>query len=694
MDITSREKSIIKLIIKTSGKHTPSSIADYLKVSVRTVHRDLNSIEKMLESFGLRLVRNPDKGLMINGKNEQIFRLIQYLEDIKPVDETPQEKMLQLLLALLEEESYKIHSLSNHLGVSVATISGYLDQLTEWLGDYGVVITRKRGVGVELIGSESNKRKALAGYILQYFYEELIEHLFQLEQGQFSQKMILYYFQTDYLLAIDRIVNSIFHHLHPRLADSDYIRFMINICITMQRTKDGFLLEEEVVYNENTNEYNLITTISKYIEGICSVSFTKNDLSYLAVILKGSKLQAVDAAPYDSIVLSQKIKNFIQDVSNQINVDLTKDFSLNQGLLAHMEPSLFRMKHQMESYNPLTEDIKRKYPLLFIAVKNSVQKEFNEIEHFPDDEIAFIALHFGSALLMREEDISVNALIVCPTGIGTSKMLASRIKKEIAEIDAVEICSIKEIQRHENLRSFDIIISTVSLPFIGIDYVLVSPLLTDENIQAIKAYITNNIEKITKKKHYIKPKPQSNALTSHKLGLPEILDDLADVKQSIQSVIRHFHVLRFDLENHRQVIEEMVKKAEEDQLLSDTNDIIEALMERERKGGLGIPNTGMGLFHCRHEKVNELIFQISHVNKPILIKGMDGKNMYMKNLLLMLAPEALSVRQQEIVSLISTSLIENNDSIMIFSSADENMIRQKLETVFLDYLYTHVIRND
>ena len=66
--------------------------------------------------------------------------------------------------------------------------------------------------------------------------------------------------------------------------------------------------------------------------------------------------------------------------------------------------------------------------------------------------------------------------------------------------------------------------------------------------------------------------------------------------------------------------------------------------------------------------------------------------MYIKNLLLMLAPEELSVREQEIVSLISTSLIESNEAIMIFSSSNEEMIRTKLEAIFLDYLHNNLIK--
>lgn len=100
----------------------------------------------------------------------------------------------------------------------------------------------------------------------------------------------------------------------------------------------------------------------------------------------------------------------------------------------------------------------------------------------------------------------------------------------------------------------------------------------------------------------------------------------------------------------------------------------------------------MGLFHTRHKNVKELIFQVAHLEEYRLVKGMDGNDVHMKNLLLMLAPEELSVKQQEIVSLISSSLIESNESIMIFSSSDEEMISRKLEAIFLDYLYTNLIK--
>jgi mannitol operon transcriptional antiterminator len=696
MFITSREKAIIELIIKTSGKHTAFSIATFLNVSVRTIQRDLKSVEKILQHFDLHLARNTNEGVLIEGKNEQIFRLIQHLIGSHPIDQTPQERKLLLLLALLQEgNSFKIQVLATELGVSITTLTAYLDELTGWLRNFNLELSRKRGVGVELNGIEENKRKALASYFLLYFNEELIESLFLLEKGKCSQDKILHFFRPDYVLETDRLVNDTINSRHSRLADSDYIGLIVHICITMQRTEAWFLLEDEASYlNEQTEEYHLITKICKRLENIFSTRFSKGDISYLATILKGSKHQKADAVPYDSVVLGQMIKNVIQHVSSQLHIDLTKDFSLFQGLLAHMEPSLFRIKQQMGLFNPLTEEIKRKYPVLFMAVKNSVEKEFKEIDHFPDDEIAFIVLHFGSTLVMREEEMSINALVVCPTGIGTSKMLASRIKKEIIEFDSVEIKSIKDIQQQENLHHFDVIISTVRLPFIDIEYILVTPLLNAEDITAIKSFLQKNIEKLTKNKKYRKSSaPEASPAGKAQHSLKDLLQELKDVQQSIEAIILHFRVFRMPhIRGYEQTMEEMLKKAEQENLISDAADVMETLKDRERKGGLGIPETGMGLFHCRNQNVHQLMFQISHLDEPCLVNGMDGNEMYMKSLLLMLAPEELSPREQEIISLLSTSLIETNEAIMTFSSSNEEMIRSKLESIFLDYLHTNLIK--
>ncbi|PWW20019.1 mannitol operon transcriptional antiterminator [Cytobacillus oceanisediminis] len=694
MYITSREKAIIELIIKTSGKHTALSIASTLNVSARTIQRDLKTVEKIIREFDLKLMRNTDQGLVIEGKNEQVYRLIQHLISIDPIDQPPQERKLRLLLAILEEELYKTQVLAGHLGISTATLAAYLDELAVWLGNFQLQLTRKRGVGVALEGTEANKRRALVHYFLQYFNEELIEKLFLLEKGDLPEERMLHYFVPKYLLEVSSLANAAFNRAHAHFADSGHLEIILHIYITLQRIESQYFISRDVSLPEKeiAVEYDVMRQITNELEQKFGIAFSEKDIRYLALNLKGTKLRGAEAVPYDSIVLAQMIKNVIKSVSDQLHVDFTRDFSLFQGLLAHMEPALFRMKQKLDSFNPLKEEIMRKYPILFMAVKNSVEEQFKEIDHFPDDEIAFMVLHFGSALVMQEENLLIKALVICPTGIGTSKMLMSRIKKEITEIDEIDIKSIKEITEDANLEAYDIILSTVRLPIINAEYILVNPLLSEENILTIKNFLQNNIENLTKDKQYQKMEHDYVTTPDNKknMALTDMLQEVKDIQQSIGAIIHNFRFYQMDKRtSQEQILKNMVMKAAEENLLINPAAVLETLREREKKGGLGIPETNIALFHARNKYVRQLIFQIAHLPDPCPVKGMDGNDVVMKNLLLMLAPAELSRREQEILSLISTSIIETDEAIMVFSSANEEMICKKLETIFVEYLQSN-----
>ncbi|WP_231687066.1 BglG family transcription antiterminator [Bacillus sp. JCM 19034] len=428
-----------------------------------------------------------------------------------------------------------------------------------------------------------------------------------------------------------------------------------------------FFIEEKLPNeDEHTSEFQLMKNICNELEKQFSIHLKYQDIAFLTVILRSSKVQAADSIDYDTVLLGKNIKKVIADVSSRLQVHLTDDFSLYQGLLAHMGPSIYRLKQKLDLFNPLTAEIKRKYPVLFIAVKKSLEEVFEDIL-FPEDEIAFIVLHFGSSLLKNEEKVKMNAVVVCPTGIGASKMVASRLKKELSEINDVEIMSIKDFQT-ANLTEYDLVISTVRLPFAEVDYILVSPLLSDKDIGFIRGYLDKHLEQISQKKEYLNNVQNRNEKATNKHNvLKNMLTEIKDVQLSMESILTNFKVYRKQgSSNCWDVLGEMINDAKKDGLVTDTKKVIEQLERREKQGGFGIPNTNMGLYHCREDHVLELIFQVAHLDRPSVIKGMDGQPMQVKSVLLMLAPEIMSKRKKEILSLISSSLVESDIAMMVF----------------------------
>ncbi|ALC83730.1 MULTISPECIES: BglG family transcription antiterminator [Bacillus] len=692
MFITTREKAIIEYMIRTSGLHTAQSISHFLNVSVRTVNRDLKTIEHLLNRFNLKLQRVSGQGLEIVGSNENIFRMMQELAKVKPTDLPAEERKLLILIRLFhEKEAVKVLTLANELNTSITTIGTDLDDLTEWLSGFGIKVLRKRGVGVVFDGREIAKRKALGNYLLMFYNQELFEKLFLLSKRDIASEksVILHFLKLEYLKAIDDILSSKtkMNNSFMKLADSDYIGLLIAICISIQRNALGFRIEEGVF--ENGSKQTAESRLLKEINVDLDEKLSDEDIDFLTVILKGSKLREAEAFYYDSVIIGRAVRKMIQDVSFQLNIDMTADFSLFQGLLAHMEPAIYRISQNMGLYNPLTADIKKSYPVLFMAVSNSLEKAFEEI-NFPDDEIAYLVLHFGSSLELRKEEMAIKALIVCPTGIGTSKMLASRVKKEVSEISSVEIASIKEL-RSFALKNFDVIISTVRLPFD--DYVLVNPLLSDEDSKSIRTYLKKNIKKMIDKKEYSHTEEQETFRSSgEQRPLLSTIEEIESTLLSMKSILSNFELYPVENEgDYQSCIRDMVERCKEKGFVKNVQDVLDQLLEREEQGGLGIPGTSMALYHCRHECVNEIIFHIAHLNSPYLLKGMGGKPVECRNLLLMLAPEHISPQQLEIISIVSTSIVEDQEAILIFSSSNEQMVRKKLEETFYEHLH-HIIK--
>lgn len=696
MLITAREKAILELLIKKSGKHTALSFADFLHVSVRTIHRDLRNIETILESFDLQLEKSSDNGLLITGSDQNIYRLIQELTKVKPQDLSLEERRLLCFIKMAEsKDPVKLTPLAKELGVSITTLGTDLDELAEWLQDYGIELDRKRGVGVEIKGAEGKIREALVNFYLIYFNNELIENLILLATDQMEKERILFYLKTSFLKVIDEVVYEKIKNLHTKLADSDYITFLIHICISLQRIDKGFTLLESEIDLESlkpSEEFEFVNELSREFNKNFSIVLTDIEIAFLVTVLRGSKVQKAEYTNYDSVLIGRSIKKIIRHVSEQMNSDLTSDFSLFQGLLAHMEPSIFRIQKGLSSFNPLTDEIKKKYPLLFLTVGKSVAKEFKNLE-FNDDEIAYIVLHFGSALELRKEEVQFRALIVCPTGIGTSKMLASRIKKEVPEITETEIASLKDLQT-KDIRQYGIIISTIILPVQEkLDYVYVNPLLYEKDIEAIYDYIGTNIQKITKQTSYHSQVKTTKHNKTKAKSLLEFMQEVDECHNSIRSILRNLAVYRSKNDQKYKVfLKRMVERCSEQGLVSSTEDVYDQLLARETKGGLGIPDTNMALFHCRHEGVMEITFHIAHLEIPYRLNGMDGRQMDVHNILLLLAPDKLTQIQLEIISMVSSIIVEDKKAIMIFSSANEKIIRSKLEDTFYDYLQNKFVK--
>ncbi|MGO3794693.1 PTS sugar transporter subunit IIA, partial [Vagococcus salmoninarum] len=100
----------------------------------------------------------------------------------------------------------------------------------------------------------------------------------------------------------------------------------------------------------------------------------------------------------------------------------------------------------------------------------------------------------------------------------------------------------------------------------------------------------------------------------------------------------------------------------------DIEALVKALTIREEWSGFGITNTKIALFHARTAEIKTPVFQLFPLKDEVQIPGMDGSQVMVNTLVLLLAPEKLDSRGLEVMSQISSLLIEDPETIALIQS--------------------------
>jgi mannitol operon transcriptional antiterminator len=693
MYISARERLILEILLAKNEEITVKELADEIDVSVRTIHRDLKGIEDILKDYHLSLVKKSGVGIQIIGEDAKIEELKLALFHLSYNEYTPDERQTMILCTLLEAtEPVKLIALANDLNVTIATISNDLTKLEGRLNEFNLSLIRKRGYGVEIKGTETAKRRAMSNIIAENLNEveflSLVRENIQKKSTQQTDSIserLLGLVEKKKLLIVEKAIEEINEELPYSIADSAYIGLVVHLALAIERILQGENINIDQAYLESlqaTPEFKMAEKIVEKLTKVFKVYIPVAEVGYITMHLQGAKLRHDKEYLIEksSFQVAIKAKSLIRFVEEKLNFDLTNNVSLFQGLVTHLKPALYRIKQNMRIINPLLPKIKEDYGDLFVIVKEGVETIFSDLS-VPDEEIGYLVMHFGSALLGNQRAEDLRALIICSSGIGTSKMLATRIQQELPEIKKLKNVSLFELSQI-NTEDYDLIISTINLPNFAKEYIVVSPILTKEEIEKIRNYIREqaHIKGTNKKVPFMDSKTPDSTSIEQTI---ERMQSIHRYSDTISTVLRGFQVLHAtgpQTVNH--VLEEACMSLYKQGVIRDVELVIKALFEREKLGGLGIPNTKLVLFHSRSEHVLRPSFTIYSLEKPLQVKAMDQTEMEADNILLLLSPEQFSSQGLEVLSFISSIIIENEQSISLFESKNANLISSYMAAKF------------
>ncbi|MGH3089016.1 MAG: BglG family transcription antiterminator, partial [Rubrobacteraceae bacterium] len=491
---------------------------------------------------------------------------------------------------------------------------------------------------------------------------------------------------TETLPRIRAMTAEMAKNLPHALADDAVADLGIYAALMVERLSRGrgIELDDDTVRTlREAGEYEHARNFGAAIEEEFGMGVSEEEVAYITMHLRGAKLAddvGLDLYSGDSdLETASRVKALIHYVEDETGMPLAGDGSLYTGLLAHTERAIHRLRDGMRIYNPLLSEMKDDYPALFDLVENGTKRVFAD-EEFPEEEIGFLAMHFGAALDRGQGNFPRNVLVICSAGIGSSRMLASRLEKAFPQIQFLKNASLPELGS-ASPADFDLVVSTVPLDMPESSYVRVQPLLSEEEIERIRSHLR---EKSRDARLADRAMSESLEVLG---GGEEKFHQMAEATQTIADLIDDAFLA--DHTAHGSVIEAvrlMCASLAERGLASDAKSLEDALHARMRLGGIGIPGTALALFHARGEAVVRPNFSVHAFDAPLELEGMDGEIMRVRRSLLMAAPLELSAVALEAISEISVAIVERPMEREVLEDGTEAGILGVLRSIFARYL--------
>ena len=686
-----RTLDILKLLLQEKNFQTTGDIAEKLSVSAKTISRQLPKVEETLKTVGLQLEKKSGAGLLIVGSEVKRYALSKQLQSSDKRDYTPTERRSIIIGKLLSSrEPIKLFALSSAVHVTDSTISNDLDKLEHWFREQGLKLLRKPGLGVSLLGDERDLRRAIVRYIYEHVGEENLLNLMQDNMSQENNasvaqvsKFLLELIDTDEWRRLEQMIRVTENDLGYKLSDNAFIGLVVHLSLTVRRIKNHEAIkcdEENFSRIKNSREFLAAKKLAGKISTVFEIDVPESEICYIAMHILGARSRYSSASlgtisMMDNFHIVRLARRIMKNAAKITGRDIDKNQSLLAGLVNHLAPSISRLKMHMDIRNPLLNEIQQHYPELMSLTRKCVGEFESEIgETLPDAEIAYIAMHLGAALSDSEKFVHAvhRVIVACPTGMGTSRLLASRLRATFPTLKIIDEVPILDINSdYIASRDFEFIISTVPIPRAERPVLVVSAALIEEDKKRIEAELSRQNKQFLGSAEELEPRPP----------FIEAVAKMNSYGQAIQELMTNYFFVREKISDINEACTLAGNFAGDDD--KSRAEIAKALILREDKGSTLIVGRHMILLHCKSAAIKSLAFGILQLGDGFKYPEEDGE--IVRTAIVLLAPEHADEFTLETIGHIASILLDRWGFIEILHEGNGNEIHQEMLKIFEDF---------
>lgn len=471
--INSRCKKILVMLLKGEYYISLKQIAEELGVSKRSIYYDIFKLNEWLAYYGvseLEIVRG--KGILISENDKKKINMI---VEGNNVEEkyifSPTERIqviyCYILISHLSEPIY-IEQLAEYCNVSRNTIFNDLHVLVNQIKEYDLSVeyTSKRGykIGGDVVSIRaiffmyfSDLQPLFDSGVLDFIYKEPVkEYLYKLEE-------IARELKTEYvngvLLSLAALVPLMYRG--------------------RRRPYFPNLRRKNVV---NTEEYRLV---KKYFPDLDDTEHI-----FLCIHLLGSRVSAIKDDMFENYAdqsVYEITKSLVAEFQKRACVFFENREELERSLFLHINSSLYRYRYGVQIGNCIADDVIREYGNIF-EITRKVSKYLEQLLGLPisDNEVAYLALHFGAYLKTSQETHGeLKILIVCVNGLSTGDMLKREVQNLLPEGKIIGVVSETDVSKIKEI--YNLVITTIKIDSM-VPVIHINPILTDYDRSLILKY--------------------------------------------------------------------------------------------------------------------------------------------------------------------------------------------------------------
>jgi mannitol operon transcriptional antiterminator len=677
-----RTKAILNFLANSDEIVTFKQIAEEIGVSRRTILREFPDAEFWLKSHNFELQKKQGQGIVLKGGEPCRSRLRDILsENMSCAANTPKDRQKILLVELLQQkEPVKLYAFTSKLGVSASTISNDLDKLEIWLNKYKLGLIRKTGLGVYIDGKEEDFRKAMISLLYENLgEEELIQILKDVVPNRRIKSNLLQVNVKNRLLSlidrnsiekIENIVYALERRLEYKFIESACIGLMVHLALAIQRIKnkenisiDHLLLEELKI----SNEFPIASELAGEVSSAFSIDIPIDEVGYITMHLKGARTYNSSLKEQNKVSklnLAQIACEMIDVVETEYNIHFKENEKLLHDLICHLEPAVKRLEMNLDIRNPLLGQIKQLFPEVYRISEKASRILNNYLDKdIPESEIGFIAMHFGAAIEKSTpaEKTQFRVIIACPSGIGSSRLLAARLEREFKNITIVDTLSAFDISADlVNEKKVDMVISTLPVKNCPVKNLSVNPLLMEEDILVIRhelAHTRSQDDKVL---------PSS----IHPDTLKNNIDYAMEYSSFISQILENCNiVIESQVRSSSQLLSKIAKVMHPDD--SKQNLIVKQLNDRN----IMYPSGDLLIFGCILSGIESCTLLICRADTGTIMQ-FSGKNC--GTILVLSIPEKKSSLYENILNDLSVFISKSAKMKDLIKAQDEESIRKNL----------------